>query len=75
MENLRSLEKSAPLRSAPLRVLVVDNYPDAAGSTVQLLRAWGFDAKASLGANHALEAFDSQPFFLLPSLPWRRPKR
>lgn len=69
MGNLHSSEKPALLPSAPLRVLVVDDYPDAAENTAQLLRAWGFAARTSQGANHALEVFNTyRPHVVLVDL-------
>ncbi len=40
----------------PLRVLIVDDYPDAAESLAILLRAWGHSVRFSNNALEALEA-------------------
>lgn len=46
----------APGQPDPLRLLVVDDYPDAADSLARLLRAWGHHVQACLTGQEALEA-------------------
>src|SRR5262249_40595844 len=39
----------------PVRVLIVDDYPDAADALALLLRVWGHDARAAYSSGDALD--------------------
>jgi CheY-like chemotaxis protein len=49
------------MATAPLRVLVVDDLPDAADSLAHLLRAWGYAARVAYDAPAALDAARAEP--------------
>ena len=48
--------------SRPLRVLIVDDYPDTATSCAELLRCYGHDARTADGAGAALALLDEWQF-------------
>ena len=50
----------------PLRVLVVEDYPDLAAATADLLKAEGLDVRTALSGNEAVEIASAfQPELLL----------
>ena len=56
-------------QAAALRILVVDDNPDATDSLTLLIRAWGHDVRGVYGAAEALAvAADFRPGLVLPDL-------
>jgi CheY-like chemotaxis protein len=45
----------------PLRVLIVDSWPDAADTLALLLHTWGFDTRVALDAPSAIDAARAEP--------------
>jgi CheY-like chemotaxis protein len=51
----RDSAMSVPASATPLRVLVVDDYPDTTATLSRLVRLWGHDVRAALDGHAALE--------------------